>query len=285
MKEILVVGAKGQLGQCIQKLSSDYKSLSFLFLDSTALDVTKPEDIEAVFKKNQFDYCINCSAYTNVDKAEEEFELAKNINTLGAKFLAKSCNENKTILIHISTDFVFDGNNNLPYKEDDLTNPLGVYGATKLSGEKEISAVLKEHYIIRTSWLYSSFGNNFVKTMLRLANEKDELNIINDQKGTPTNAHDLAAAIIEIIDSKVSKYGIYHYSNTGSTTWFEFAKAVFEMTNTKIKINPVNSDQYVTKAKRPKYSVLDKTKICSTFKINISDWKESLGKSINTIKR
>ncbi|WP_044401318.1 dTDP-4-dehydrorhamnose reductase [Lacinutrix sp. Hel_I_90] len=284
MKRVVVLGAKGQLGLCIQELSNAYPGLDFLFLDSKALDVSSAKQVETLFKSTPFDYCINCAAYTAVDKAEDEKELAYKINTLGVKFLAESCKKHQVTLIHISTDFVFDGKSTMPYKEEDKENPLGVYGASKLAGEKEIAIHLKNYFIIRTSWLYSVHGSNFVKTMLKLAKGRKELSIVNDQKGTPTNAHDLAGVILKIINSNASSYGVYHYSNLGHATWFEFAKAIFEMTHTKIKVNPVDSSQFRTKAERPKYSILDKTKIMNTFGIEIPAWEESLEKMVKVMQ-
>lgn len=285
MNQVLVIGAKGQLGLCIELLSRDEKLLSFVFLDRKALDITNEKQIRTIFEDNKFDYCINCSAYTGVDKAEEEKELAYQINTLGVAILAKTCKYNDVVLIHISTDFVFDGNSTRPYLEEDVTNPLGVYGKTKLEGEKEIIRNLDRYYIIRTSWLYSCFGNNFLKTILKLSKEKKELSVVNDQIGTPTNAHDLATLILKIIKLKDTKYGIYHFSNLGDTTWFEFAKEIFKQTKTKIDVNPVNSIEFITKAIRPKYSVLDKTKVITTFNISIMDWRESLKTITSIIQR
>ncbi|WAC01067.1 dTDP-4-dehydrorhamnose reductase [Lacinutrix neustonica] len=284
MKKIVVVGAKGQLGLCIKALSNGYPSLDFLFLDSNALDVSSAKQVETLFRNTPFDYCINCAAYTAVDKAEDEKQLAYKINTLGVKFLAESCKKHQVTLIHISTDFVFDGKSTTPYKEKDVTHPLGVYGATKLAGEKEIAFTLKNYYILRTSWLYSHFGSNFVKTMLRLAKEKKELNVVNDQIGTPTYGPDLADVIFKIILFGPTKYGLYHFSNLGSTTWYEFARAIFEMTNANIEVHPVDSNTFVTKAERPKYSVLDKSKIMATFGIEIPTWRESLEKMVTAME-
>lgn len=284
MKKIVVVGAYGQLGLCIQEQSNAYPALDFLFLDSKSLDVSSAKQVETLFKNTPFDYCINCSAYTAVDKAEDEKELAYKINTLSVRFLAESCEKYGTTLIHLSTDFVFDGKSNVPYNETDRTNPLGVYGASKLAGEKEIASTLKNYYILRTSWLYSHFGSNFVKTMLRLANEKKELNVVNDQIGTPTYALDLAEVVINIILSGSTKYGLYHFSNLGSTTWYEFARAIFEMTNANIEVHPVDSNTFVTKAERPKYSVLDKSKIMATFGIEIPTWRKSLEKMVTAME-
>src|SRR5690606_13263336 len=200
---ILVTGGNGQLGQAIRKASKNNAEMTFFFADSDILDITNPENCESIFNEVKPDFCINCAAYTAVDKAESEEEKAYNINVIGAKNLAESCKKHNAILIHISTDFVFDGENNVPYTEEDIPNPKSVYGATKLQGEQEIQKILERYFIIRTSWVYSEFGNNFYKTMLRLASERDSLNVVNDQIGTPTNANCLAKAIIEVIKSNV----------------------------------------------------------------------------------
>lgn len=276
MKKILVTGGNGQLGSCLKLKSKAQHTLDFVFLDSKELDITNSIQIETVFNTSNFEYCINCAAYTAVDNAEDDKDTAYNVNALGAKHLAEACKKFNVTLIHISTDFVFNGNATTPYTENDITDPIGVYGATKLKGEQYIDTVFKKYYIIRTSWLYSQFNNNFVKTMLRLASEKEALSVVNDQKGTPTNANDLAEAIIKIIHSNTQQYGLYHFSNLGETTWYGFAKAIFKLTNTDIKLNPVTSEAFKTKAKRPKYSVMDKTKIIKTLDIQILDWQKSL---------
>ncbi|MBD3890629.1 dTDP-4-dehydrorhamnose reductase [Olleya marilimosa] len=283
MKKILVTGSNGQLGSCIKIKSKEQKTLDFVFLDSKGLDVTNSKQIDEVFSNNNFDYCINCAAYTAVDQAEDESDIAYNINTLGAKNLAEASKKYKVTLIHVSTDFVFNGQAQVAYKETDITNPLGVYGSTKLEGEKEIQSKLSEYYIIRTSWLYSEFKNNFLKTMLNLASKMDALGVVNDQFGTPTNANDLSEAILKIIISEKKEYGLYHFSNLGETTWYEFAKAIFDLTNTNIKLTPISTEQYKTKALRPKYSVLDKTKIIKTFDLNILNWEKSLKKHFNKL--
>ena len=283
MKKILVTGSNGQLGSCIKIKSKEQKTLDFVFLDSKGLDVTNSKQIDEVFSNNNFDYCINCAAYTAVDQAEDESDIAYSINTLGAKNLAEASKKYKVTLIHVSTDFVFNGQAQVAYKETDITNPLGVYGSTKLEGEKEIQSKLSEYYIIRTSWLYSEFKNNFLKTMLNLASKMDALGVVNDQFGTPTNANDLSEAILKIIISEKKEYGLYHFSNLGETTWYEFAKAIFDLTNTNIKLTPISTEQYKTKALRPKYSVLDKTKIIKTFDLNILNWEKSLKKHFNKL--
>lgn len=275
---ILVTGANGQLGQSIQSISENYPELNFVFCSSQELDITSLDNCRLVFSKHKPNYCINAAAYTAVDRAENEPEKAHIINTVGAENLAKVCKECDTVLIHISTDFVFDGSKTTPYDEEDFPNPTGVYGQTKLDGEKEIQAVFENYYIIRTAWVYSQFGNNFMKTMLRLATERDSLSVVNDQIGTPTNAVDLAKALVKIIQSNNVEYGIYHYSNEGQCSWFEFAKKIFDMNNISVNLQPIPTSSYPTAAKRPSYSVLDKSKIKRVFGIQINNWEDSLKK-------
>ena len=277
---VLVTGANGQLGQSIQFIANRYPEIKFQFCSSLQLDITQKSDIETVFKKIKPDYCINAAAYTAVDKAESEPEKAHLINVVGARNLAEVCKENNSVLLHVSTDFVFDGNKNLPYTEEDTPNPTGVYGQTKLEGEKVIQAVWQKHYIVRTSWVYSQFGNNFMKTMLRLAAERDNLSVVSDQIGTPTNAVDLAEALLNIASSapqlEAPNYGIYNYSNEGLCSWYDFAKKIFEVNNIKIDVKPISTSAYPTPAERPAYSVLDKTKIKNVFGIEIKNWEDSL---------
>jgi len=281
MTTILVTGGNGQLASCIKDVEKEYDDLNIIYTDHLELDICELNQIQTFFKSNpQINYCINCAAYTAVDKAETEAEKAFEINATGAKNLAQVCNDHDAILIHVSTDFVFDGEKNEPYTETDVANPISVYGASKLQGEVEIQQALKEYFIIRTSWLYSEYGNNFMKTMLRLAETRDGISVVSDQIGTPTYAGDLAEIIIQIINTKTEKYGIYHYSNEGVASWFEFAKEIFKLTKNKIKVNPIPSIEYLTPAKRPKYSVLDKKKIIDVFKIDIPFWRESLKKVI-----
>jgi len=284
MTTILVTGGDGQLATCIKDLENDYKDLNLVYADYLDLDITKSNQVNKFFKDNYpIQYCINCAAYTAVDKAESEVEKAYAINAEGAKNIASACNENKVKLIHISTDFVFDGNKTEPYIEEDKPNPISVYGASKLKGEEEIRDILKEYFIIRTSWLYSEHGNNFMKTMLRLSETRDEISVVCDQIGTPTYAGDLASVIFEIIDSKNELFGVYHYSNEGVTGWDEFAKAIFEISKRETKIKPIISLEYPTAAKRPCYSVLSKDKIKRTLNILIPNWKESLIRVIEKI--
>tara|TARA_R110002049_G_scaffold51245_4_gene145073 strand:- start:12850 stop:13707 length:858 start_codon:yes stop_codon:yes gene_type:complete len=284
MTTILVTGGNGQLASCIKDVEKQYDDLNVIYTDYLELDICDLKQVQVFFKANkQIDYCINCAAYTAVDKAETEIDKAFEINATGAKNLALACNEFGVILIHISTDFVFDGKKNKPYIETDVANPISVYGASKLQGEIEIQQILKEHFIIRTSWLYSEYGQNFMKTMLRLAETRDEISVISDQIGTPTYAGDLAEIIIQIINTKTEKYGIYHYSNLGVVSWYDFAKAVFEDSKRDVKVVPIKTKSYPTLAKRPKYSVLNQTKTKETFKVTIQLWKDSLKKAIANI--
>lgn len=284
---VLVTGASGQLGQAIQFIASDYNDCEFIFASSQVLDITNQEKVNQFFESNKIDFCINTAAYTAVDKAETEAEKAHAINVLGSKYLAIACKKNKAKLIHISTDFVFDGTSNKPYLETDVVSPLGVYGETKLKGELEIMHNMSDYFIIRTSWVYSQFGNNFMKTMLRLASERDSLNIVSDQIGTPTNAVDLAKAIMVIVDhfklqtsNFKPNFGIYNFSNEGTTSWYDFAKEIFRINNVSIDVNPIPTEAFPTPAKRPKYSVLDKSKIKKTFNVEIKSWQESLKQTI-----
>jgi dTDP-4-dehydrorhamnose reductase len=281
---VLVTGANGQLGQSLQFIAKNYPDIHFVFCSSSDLDITNLENCQAVFSKIKPNYCINAAAYTAVDKAESEAEKAYLINVIGAKNLAAVCKEYSTVLLHISTDFVFDGNSAKPYSENDIPNPMGVYGQTKLDGENAIQAVFENYYIIRTSWVYSQFGNNFMKTMLRLASERDSISVVNDQFGTPTNAVDLANALIQIIltDNRqptTDNFGIYNFSNEGQCSWYDFAKKIFEINNISIDLKPIPTTSFPTPAKRPSYSVIDKTKIKDIFGITIKKWEESIAKT------
>ena len=282
---ILVTGASGQLGQAIQFIATNYPESKFIFASPQDLDITNQERVNYFFNTNKIDFCINAAAYTAVDKAESETEKAEAINVFGPKNLAIACKNNNAKLIHISTDFVFDGSSNKPYLEDDMTNPLGVYGKTKLEGEQAVINTMNEYFIIRTSWVYSQFGNNFMKTMLRLSSERDSLNIVSDQIGSPTNAVDLASAIMQIVvknDNATVKdqYGIYNFSNEGIASWYDFAKEIFRINKIVINVNPITSEEFPTPAERPKYSLLNKSKIKNTFGIEIKTWQESLLQTI-----
>jgi len=284
MGKTLIIGAAGQLGQCIKTVAERRSITDIIFpseQDANILDVVL---LSELFAKEQPKFVINCAAYTAVDKAEDDVALAKAINETGAANLAEVCKSNHATLIHISTDFVFEGNAVKLLKEDDEAKPINVYGQTKLDGELAISDLLESHIIIRTSWLYSEYANNFVKTMLKLGADRDELNIIADQVGTPTYAIDLANAIFDVIASDNITYGIYHYSNEGVTSWFDFAKAIFDISNTNVKVNPIPGSAYPTRAIRPAFSVMDKSKIKNTFNIEIPYWRNSLVECIEKIK-
>lgn len=276
MKKILVTGANGQLGQCLQKISSQFEEFEFIFTDSETLDITIKEEVNDFFWQNAPDFCINAAAYTAVDLAETDVEKAFLVNADGAENLAEACSENNAQFIHVSTDYVFDGENNLAYTEEDFTNPLGVYGASKLAGDELALEVNPCSVILRTSWVYSEFGKNFVKTMLNLFATKDELNIVADQFGQPTNANDLAEAIMKIIKSEKITSGIFNFSNLGRISWFDFAEKIAELSDAKIKLNAIETSQYPTPAKRPKNSVLDLDKISKTYAIQLKPWEESL---------
>ena len=277
---VLVTGANGQLGQAIRFISGNYPQINFVFCSTSDLDITNKENCQEVFYKHKPNFCINAAAYTAVDKAESEPEKANLINVIGSKNLAEVCKEMKTILLHVSTDFVFDGNQENPYTEQDIPNPTGVYGQTKLDGEKAIQETLEWYFIIRTSWVYSQFGNNFMKTMLRLASERDSLSVVNDQTGTPTNAIDLAEALVKICTSfNHNQFGIYNFSNEGQCSWYDFAKKIFEVNNISIELKAIPTTSFPTPAKRPFFSVLDKSKIKENFNLKIDGWEESLLKS------
>ena len=285
---VLVTGANGQLGQAIQSVVGNYPSIDFVFCDSSVLNITDVSNCEAVFKKYKPQFCINAAAYTAVDKAESEPEKAYAINVIGAQNLAAVCKTHNTILLHVSTDFVFDGLATEPYSEEAVPNPTGVYGLTKLQGEQAIQNTWEKHFIIRTSWVYSQFANNFMKTMLRLATERDSLSVVSDQIGTPTNAVDLAECLLTIItfDFRLSTfdcYGIYNFSNEGQCSWYDFAKEIFRINNVSINLQPIPTTAYPTPAKRPAYSVLDKTKLKQVFGIEVKSWEESL-KNVKHVK-
>lgn len=283
MKNVLVTGGKGQLASCINDLIEEHVQYNFIFVDYDELDITIKNEVNHFFETNKIDYCINCAAYTAVDKAESEEKLAEAVNEKGAQYLAEACNKFKAVLIQVSTDFVFNGKKTTPYKEEDLASPLGVYGLTKLNGETTITNCLKEYFIIRTAWLYSEHGNNFVKTMLRLGKEREEISVISDQIGTPTYAGDLAKVILKVLTEKSKSYGTYHYSNEGIASWYDFSKAIFEYSGLLIKVFPINTEAYPTPAKRPNYSVMDKIKIKKTLGVNIPYWRDSLKKCLTKI--
>ena len=288
-KSILVTGAHGQLGNELHELSVLYTDYTFAFIARSELDLSNTEAIRTYFIDKTFDIIINCAAYTAVDKAESDHDLAKKINTTAVETLAQIAKEKAVSLIHISTDYVFDGQNFKPYIERDPTNPQGVYGQTKLDGEQAMLAINPaKSLIIRTSWVYSRFGNNFVKTMMRLGKERDELGVIYDQVGTPTSARDLAQAILSIIQhpalSTLEETEIYHFSNEGVCSWYDFAKTIFELSDIACKVKPIETKDYPTPAKRPHYSLLNKAKIKNTFAITIPYWKDSLQECLDLLK-
>lgn len=276
MKTVLVTGGNGQLATCIKDISDSLNDTKFIYTDLPEFDIVNKEIVFSLFAENNIDYCINCAGYTAVDRAESDMETAHNVNVIGVQNLAESCKDNNVVLIHISTDFVFDGEQTVAYDETDETNPLSVYGRTKLVGEEVLQVIFNNYFIIRTSWLYSEYGNNFMKTMMRLGKERDELSIVSDQIGTPTYAKDLAKTILKFIETNNMDYGTYHYSNKGKTTWYGFAKTIFEEANISINLKPTKTSAYPTPAKRPLYSVLDKSKIQEVLNIEIPYWKESL---------
>ena len=281
MPNILITGANGQVGSEIKELSRNY-NYNFFFTDRTTLDITNKKDVENFCAINNINIIINCAAYTAVDKAESDIENADLINHIAVKNLARFAKEKNIKLIHISTDYVFDGINHKPYLETDSTNPQGIYGKTKRDGEQSMIEINPfNSIIIRTSWVYSFYGNNFVKTMLRLGKEREELCVIFDQVGTPTHAKDLAYTILEILPQiNCQKVEIYNYSNEGVLSWYDFAKEIMKIAKIDCKINPIETYQYPTPAKRPHYSLLCKNKIKSTFNIEIPYWKDSLDKCL-----
>ncbi len=279
--KILVTGAKGQLGNELREISISLKSKELIFTDIEELDITDYKKVENFITSDNVDVIINCAAYTAVDKAESESELAYKINSDAVYNLSKAINKNNGVLIHISTDFVFDGMKSTPYIEEDATNPLSIYGKSKLAGEKVALDEAKNLYIIRTSWLYSTYGNNFVKTIIRLAQERKKLNVVFDQASTPTYARDLAEVILKLLDNlKNGEKTILHFSNEGVTSWYDFAIEICELSGVKCEINPIETKDYPTPAKRPPYSVLNKRKIKSLLNITIPHWKDSLKKCI-----
>lgn len=287
---ILVTGAYGQLGNELKELSKNYPNWQFLFTDADSLDITSEIAVEDYFRKNNPQFVINCAAYTAVDKAETDAENARQINSVAPGFLAKAAKRFGAGFVHISTDYVFSGDSFLPYTENDPVKPLDVYGRTKQEGEARSLSQNPKTIIIRTSWLYSSFGNNFVKTMLKLGTERETLNVVFDQVGTPTYAGDLANALLKIAETfgeKPDQFipGIYHYSNEGVASWYDFAKAIFELSKVDCRVMPVLSEEFKTAAKRPHYSVLNKSKIKATFSLEIPYWKDSLKICIQKLQK
>lgn len=276
MKTILITGAGGQLGRCFKQLAGNYRSLSFVFLDSKQLDISSEGAVDAVFRANDFDYCINCAAYTNVELAEDQTERAYKINARAVGILTRKCNQYGTTLVHFSTDYVFDGTNKFPYTEVDEVNPINVYGASKLEGELQVTDNMERYFIFRTSWLYSDLGHNFFNTIRRKAEEGADLKITTSQTGTPTNAYDLASFVLNIIANDHRTYGIYHYSNLGEASWYEFAAEIIRLSTKEKEVSLEKAGDFPTKARRPRYSVLNKDKALRVFGYPIKHWQESL---------
>ena len=287
---ILVTGGNGQLGSEIKGLAPSYNKFRFFFMDLPELDICNPDELAVFFRENNIHTVINCAAYTAVDKAEQEAEIAEKVNSEGVLNLVNAVAKIKGKLIHISTDYVFDGNSFLPYQESDEVNPIGMYGNTKRRGELAVINSDIDAIVIRTSWLYSAYGNNFVKTMLRLGHERAELGVVFDQVGTPTNASDLAKVCLDILSIKTSekisdKGNIYHFSNEGVASWYDFAVAIMDLGGVDCKVKPIETKEYPTPAKRPCFSVLNKSKIKKDFEIVIPFWRDSLRKCISKLNQ
>jgi len=286
--KVLITGSNGQLGSEIKELASDYENLECVFKDLLELDICDTEVFNTFIIDQHINAVINCAAYTSVDKAEGSPEIAEQVNAKGVLNLVNALKKVDGKLIHISTDYVFDGNHSQPYKETDPVSPKGVYGETKRAGELAVLNSSIDAIVIRTSWLYSVYGNNFVKTMLRLGNDKESTQVVFDQKGTPTYARDLAKTCLDILSDASStiinsKGKIYHYSNEGVTSWYDFATAIMEISNIDCKVIPIESKDFPTQARRPLYSVLDKSKIKSDFKVTIPHWRDSLANCLKKI--
>ena len=287
MSRILVTGAGGQLGSAFLKFSSGFSGHDFIFADRDRLDISKRQPLEEILDKEAIDICINCAAYTAVDRAETEREKAEAINFKAVALLSDLTEKRGIVLVHFSSDFVFDGKKCVPYRESDPTRPLGVYGQSKLQVE---SYILKQHsraYVFRTSWLYSGGGHNFLNSMLRLGAERESLGVVFDQAGTPTHCDDLASAVLEILLRRGGKenFGLYHYSNEGVCSWYDFAVEIMKLANLPCVVKPIRSESYPTPAKRPAYSVLDKSRIKEVFEIKIPHWRSSLEKCFGAVSR
>jgi len=290
--KILIIGKNGQLGKSIKRIvSSKEQSDDFIFIDRNNLNLSQSENISQYFKKHSPDIIVNCAAYTAVDKAESETDLTNQINNLAVKELATVAQKSNIKLIHISTDYVFDGNNSQPYTETDKTNPINIYGKTKLAGEQSIQEIMPFNaIIIRTSWVYSEYGNNFVDTMLKLGKNRNELDIVSDQIGSPTYASDLAGTILKITKNKEfietgQSTQVYHYSNTGECSWSEFAEEIFRLSKIQCTVNSITTEQYPTPAQRPKNTIMNKDKIIKRMGVKIPDWKHSLNTCITLLQK
>ena len=282
--KILITGKNGQLGSEIQHLAANYPHFNFIYTDVLTLDITKVDKVNYFFNENIIDLVINCAAYTAVDKAEDEADKANMINNLAVKNLVEACIKHRVRMIHISTDYVFDGSQHIPYLETDVVSPIGVYGKTKHLGEEQLLNTSIKGIILRTSWVYSSYGNNFVKTMIRLGQERDSLNVIFDQIGTPTYARDLAKACLDIANQTENwptTPKVYHYSNEGVCSWYDFSATIMELMKINCKVFPIETKDYPSKSKRPHYSVLNKKEIKEKFKLEIPYWKSALEECLN----
>lgn len=285
MKRILVTGANGQLGKCLKDVSQETTDFLWEFKTKQELDITNQEELEQYLDNNSFDFCVNTAAYTNVEQAEQKQDLAFKVNAEAVKFLSEACDSNDICLIHVSTDYVFDGTQTRAYKEQDRVNPINLYGASKLRGEEYIIDNCSKYFVVRSSWLYSQYGHNFFKSVLRWAAEGRDLEITTSQRGCPTNANDLSQAIFSIIQSESNNYGVYHFSNKGETTWYDFAYAILKHNKQLDRVNLAKTDHYRTFAKRPDYSVLDTQKFTSTFGFQPEEWEDSLKKIIHKINK
>lgn len=284
-ERILITGANGQLGNCLRDSLKAYTDLTVYYTDVDSLDITSQEAVNMWLQQQPVDYIINCAAYTAVDKAEEDIKICRLINTKAVGIIGKAATEIQAKVIHISTDYVFDGTNHRPYTEEDATHPVSVYGQTKRDGEVALLHAQPDSMVIRTSWLYSAYGNNFVKTMIRLGEEREEIRVVADQIGTPTYAADLAGIIVEIIIKKLFMPGIYHFSNEGVCSWYDFAREIFKQSGLSTKVTPIETTDYPTRAQRPYYSVLNKKKIKTNIKTAIPHWTESLAACLGKLNR
>ena len=283
MTKVLITGANGQLGKTLRELGDKEAILEVTYTDFEELDITNAREVNEFFRLNQFDFCVNCAAYTAVDKAEEEVDKCFSINAHGVVNLSEACKKNQIILIQISTDFIFNGDKITSYTTKDLPDPISVYGSSKLKGENYVKNILKDYFIIRTSWVFSEHGNNFVKTMLRIGSENKSIRVVDDQLGSPTYAKDLAGFILFLITQGHRKFGIFHFSNVGTISWCDFAKEIFRITDTSVSIFPIPTELYPTPAKRPKFSSLDLTQTIETFGIKIRPWQESLEECLSKL--
>lgn len=285
LQKILVTGANGQLGKELKRIAPSFPQFEFIFLSREDMPIHHFELVRNTFNIYKPQYLINCAAYTAVDRAEQEKDLAMQVNGEAVGVMAAICHQSNCRFLHISTDYVFDGKASVPYKEDDPVNPQSVYGASKLEGEQQAIKFDPTCIVIRTSWVYSEYGKNFVKTMMKLMSEKEEINVVNDQLGSPTYAADIAEAVMQIISSGRWKSGLYNYSNEGIISWYDFAIAIKELTGSSCKVNPIPTSQFPTPAKRPAWSVFDKSKIRQTFGIEPKSWKASLEFCISRLKK